>query len=68
MGDPRGLAGSGALVKPTEEQMTSAPNTDSASDELGYAVPRVKRPLSRKVRRLEYAVKTKIKTFLTRAG
>jgi hypothetical protein len=61
--DPQGLAGNGALVKPTEEQMTTAPNADSASDELGYAVPRVE-GLSRKVRRLDYTVKT----FLTIVG
>jgi hypothetical protein len=68
IGDPQGLARSGDLVKPAEEQMTTAPNGDSASDELGYAVARVERPLSRKVPRLDYAVKLKLKTFLTVAG
>ncbi|KAJ5957642.1 hypothetical protein N7501_011921 [Penicillium viridicatum] len=51
--DPRGLARSGDLVKPTEGQMTTVSNVDSASDELGHAVTRVEWPLSRKVFRLE---------------
>lgn len=39
--DPRGLARSGDLVKPTEGQMTTVSNVDSASDELGHALTRV---------------------------
>lgn len=63
MGARRGLAGNEALSKPAEEQMTSAAKADSASDELGHAVPRVGRPLSRKLRRPDYAVKIKIQSF-----
>ncbi|KAJ6142852.1 hypothetical protein N7471_002305 [Penicillium samsonianum] len=54
MDDPQGLARGGDLVKPTEGQMTTVSNVDSASDELGQAVTRFKwGPLSRKVLRLE---------------
>lgn len=42
MDDPQGLARGGDLVKPTEGQMTTVSNVDSASDELGQAVTRFK--------------------------
>lgn len=67
--DPRGLARSGDLVKPTEGQMTTVSNVDSVSDELGQAVTRVEWPLSRKVFRLEnMRSRSKNQRFLNIAG
>lgn len=62
MGDDlQRLAGEIALVKPAGEQMTTVVNVKVGFGGLEHSVPRVERPISRKVLRLDELVKIVIR-------